>query len=255
MPELVVSYTTPALSEAAQRLAMRLGVPALPADEVATSQLSLRMGEDGLALSCDGMELMPDFAEMKPRLKQGALQRELLVKAARIKGVDAPTAVDATAGLGEDSLLLAAAGFEVTLCEADPVIAALLRDALQRAGDDPMLEAIVARMHVVEGDSKDVLHGVETPPDLVYLDPMFPKRSKTAAVKKKFQLIHHLERPCDPQEEELLLQAALAAHPRKVVIKRPVKGAYLAGIKPSHSIAGKAVRYDCLVPPRPEHSA
>ena len=255
MPELVVSYTTPALSEAAQRLAMRLGVPALPADEVAINQLSLRIGEDGLALSCDGMELMPDFAEMKPRLKQGALQRELLVKAARIKGADAPTAVDATAGLGEDSLLLAAVGFEVTLCESDPVIAALLRDAIVRAEDDPRLAAIVARMHVVEGDSRDVLRSLAAAPDVVYLDPMFPGRSKTAAVKKKFQLIHHLERPCDPQEEELLLQAALAAHPRKVVIKRPVKGAYLAGIKPSHSIAGKAVRYDCLVPPRPEHSA
>ena len=44
-----------------------------------------------------------------------------------------PRAVDATAGLGEDSLLLAAAGFEVTLCEADPVIAVLLEDALTRA--------------------------------------------------------------------------------------------------------------------------
>ncbi len=53
----------------------------------------------------DGMELRPDFAEMLPRIKQGALQREMLVKAARVKGVEAPRAVDATAGLGEDSLL------------------------------------------------------------------------------------------------------------------------------------------------------
>ena len=69
-------------------------------------------------------------------------------------------------------------------------------------------------------------------------------------MKKKFQLIHGLECPTDPMDEEALLQAALAARPRKVVIKRPVKGPYLAGAKPSHNIAGKAVRYDCLVPPR-----
>ena len=95
--------------------------------------LYLKVSRDGLSLMRDGMELRPDFAEMLPRIKQGALQREMLVKAARVKGVEAPRAVDATAGLGEDSLLLAAAGFTVTLCEADPVIAALLEHALARA--------------------------------------------------------------------------------------------------------------------------
>lgn len=216
--------------------------------------LYLKVSRDGLSLMRDGMELRPDFAEMLPRIKQGALQREMLVKAARVKGVEAPRAVDATAGLGEDSLLLAAAGFTVTLCEADPVIAALLEDALARASEHEVLGPIVERMRLVAGDSRITLEraGASTgaQPDVVYLDPMFPGRTKSAAVKKKFQLIHGLERPTEPLDEESLLQAALAAHPRKVVIKRPVKGPYLAGVKPSHAIAGKAVRYDCIVPPR-----
>ena len=216
--------------------------------------LYLKVSRDGLSLMRDGMELRPDFAEMLPRIKQGALQREMLVKAARVKGVEAPRAVDATAGLGEDSLLLAAAGFTVTLCEADPVIAALLEDALARASAHEVLGPIVERMHLVAGDSRIALEraGASTgaQPDVVYLDPMFPGRTKSAAVKKKFQLIHGLERPTEPLDEESLLQAAFAAHPRKVVIKRPVKGPYLAGVKPSHAIAGKAVRYDCIVPPR-----
>lgn len=216
--------------------------------------LYLKVSRDGLSLMRDGMELRPDFAEMLPRIKQGALQREMLVKATRVKGVEAPRAVDATAGLGEDSLLLAAAGFTVTLCEADPVIAALLEDALARASAHEVLGPIVERMHLVAGDSRIALEraGASTgaQPDVVYLDPMFPGRTKSAAVKKKFQLIHGLERPTEPLDEESLLQAALAAHPRKVVIKRPVKGPYLAGVKPSHAIAGKAVRYDCIVPPR-----
>lgn len=216
--------------------------------------LYLKVSRDSLSLMRDGMELRPDFAEMLPRIKQGALQREMLVKAARVKGVEAPRAVDATAGLGEDSLLLAAAGFTVTLCEADPVIAALLEDALARASAHEVLGPIVERMHLVAGDSRITLEraGASTgaQPDVVYLDPMFPGRTKAAAVKKKFQLIHGLERPTEPLDEESLLQAALAAHPRKVVIKRPVKGPHLAGVKPSHAIAGKAVRYDCIVPPR-----
>ena len=77
---------------------------------------------------------------------------------------------------------------------------------------------------------------------------MFPERTKSAAVKMKYQLLHHLEQPC--ADEGALVEAALAARPRKVVIKRPVKGPLLAGVKPSYQLVGKAVRYDVLVPPR-----
>ena len=194
------------------------------------------------------MTLRADFARLLPRLRPDRLGRELLVRAARVRGVEAPTAVDATAGLGEDSLLLAAAGFTVTMFERDPVIAALLRDALERASNDPRLAGVVARMELVEGDSVAGLRELGFLPDVVFLDPMFPGRTKSAAVKKKFQLLHHLERPCE--DEEGLLSAALAARPRKIVIKRPPKGPWLSGVKPSHSVAGKAVRYDVIAPPR-----
>lgn len=212
-----------------------------------TGAVELRRDERGLALVGDGMELRGDFSHMLPRLRHDRLGRELLVKAARVRGVDGPTAVDCTAGLGEDSLLLAAAGFRVTLFERDKTIFALLADALERAAADPQLAGIAARMELVGGDSIEGLASLGFTPDVVYLDPMFPGRTKSAAVKKKFQLLHHLEQPCE--EEEALVQAALAAHPRKVVIKRPPKGPELAGVKPSYTVSGKAVRYDVLVPP------
>lgn len=94
--------------------------------------VELRRDERGLALVGDGMELRGDFSRMLSRLRHDRLGRELLVKAARVRGVDEPTAVDCTAGLGEDSLLLAAAGFRVTLFERDRTILALLSDALER---------------------------------------------------------------------------------------------------------------------------
>ena len=215
--------------------------------------LELRRADDGaLVLAGDGMELRADLSSMVPRLRPDRLGRELLVRAARVRGADAPTAVDATAGPGEDALLLAAAGFQVTLYERDPVIAALLADALARAVDDPALTDAVARMRLIEGDSVAGLRATGERgerPDVVFLDPMFPERRKSAAVRKKFQLLHHLERTCD--DERALLDAALAAGPRKVVIKRPPKGPRLAGAKPSYELAGKAVRYDVIVPPRP----
>lgn len=209
--------------------------------------LELRRDAEGLALVGDGMVLRADLMRLLPRLRADRLGRELLVRAARVRGSAAPTVVDATAGLGEDALLLAAAGFTVTMFERDSVIAALLRDALDRAADKPQLKDIVERMTLVEGDSVSGLGALGFSPDVVFLDPMFPERTKSAAVKKKFQLLHHLELPCE--DEEGLLDAALAVQPRKVVIKRPAKGPWLAGVKPSHSLAGKAVRYDVIVPP------
>ena len=210
--------------------------------------VGLRRDADGLALVGEGMVLRADFSRLLPRLRSDRLSRELLVRAARVRGVEAPTAVDATAGLGEDSLLLAAAGFSVRLYEKDQVIAALLRDALERAAALPELTDIVVRMELLEEDSVEALPHLGFSPDVVLLDPMFPERTKSAAVKKKFQLLHHLERPCENEGE--LLDAALAACPRKIVIKRPPKGPVLAGVKPSYQVTGKAVRYDVIVPPR-----
>lgn len=214
-------------------------------NELKRAGLELRRDADGLILEGDGMRLRASFDDMKRRLLHGKLNGELLVRAARLKGIEEPTLVDATAGLGQDSLLLAAAGFSVTLIECNPVIAAMLVDAIERARRDPELADAAGRMRVIEGNSLKVLRDLSMPPDVVYLDPMFPGRSKSAAVKKKFQLLHRLEMPCE--DEMTLLEAARAAHPRKIVIKRPVKGPHLAGVKPDYTLRGKAVRYDCIV--------
>ena len=200
----------------------------------------------GLTLEGADVWLCADFKRLIPRIRQDRLHRELLVRAARIRGVESPVAVDATAGLGEDALLLAAAGFAVTMFERDHTIAALLRDAMLRAREVPQLANAVGRMKLIVGDSVRGLRELGYVPDVVLLDPMFPARKKSAAVKKKLQLIQQLERPCENEEE--LLRAALDVHPRKVVVKRPAKGPNLANARPSHAIVGKAVRYDVYVP-------
>lgn len=214
--------------------------------------LSLERVNGALTLvSTDGLSMCGDFTRDLRRLRPANLSHELLVRAARVRGVEHPRAFDATAGMGEDSLLLAAAGFEVTLYEHDAVIAALLQDALDRAARVPELVPVVARMSLVQGDSVEALRELANAdetlrPDVVLLDPMFPERRKSASVKKKAQLLQRLERPA--QDEREMLDAAIAAHPRKVVIKRPLKGQLLAGMKPSYQISGKAVRYDVIVP-------
>ena len=135
----------------------------------------------------------------------------------------------------------------MTLYERNPVVYALLRDALERAAYDPRLAEITARMTPCYGDSIAQLPKANPAPDVVLLDPMFPARQKSALVKKKLQMIQRLELPCP--DETQLLRAAMEARPKKLLIKRPPKGPWLAGIKPDHSIEGKAVRFDCIVSP------
>ncbi|MCQ2519166.1 MAG: class I SAM-dependent methyltransferase [Lachnospiraceae bacterium] len=202
--------------------------------------------EKGLALCLEGQMIQGDFVKMAKRLTHANLSHELLVKACKIKNADAPlTIIDATAGLGEDALLLAAAGHNIILYERDEIIAALLEDTIKRAMKDASLSSIVTRMELHKEDSITALHKLTFSPDIIYLDPMFPKREKTGLVKKKFQVIHVIEKPCE--DEESLLSAALSAGPKRIVIKRPLKAEYLANKKPSYSIEGKSIRYDCIV--------
>ena len=134
--------------------------------------LELRLDDAGLTLVGEGMELRGDFTRLLPRLRADRVRSELLVKAARIRGAESPRVIDATAGLGEDSLLLAAAGFCVELYERDAVIAALLRDALRRAANDPQLTGIVERMTLHEEDSVSALRNLSEAPDVVLLGEM-----------------------------------------------------------------------------------
>lgn len=208
----------------------------------------LEKREDGLVLTDGNLTMMGDFTDMIPRLRPNNLNGEILVRAAKGKAAsgDGLFAIDATAGMGEDALLLAAAGFTVRLYEKDPVIAALLSDSVERAKSVPELLDAVSRMTVLNGDSIEAMKNPDVKPDVILLDPMFPKREKSGLIKKKFQLIQQLEKPCD--DEAALLEAALMAGPSKIVIKRPAKGPYLAGRKPSYSINGKSIRYDVIVP-------
>lgn len=215
-------------------------------DSINDDNLILNISSNGLSLINKNMILHGDFTKNMKRLSPNKIQSELLIKASKIKGKKEDLiAVDATAGLGEDSLLLATAGFKVYLYENNPIIALLLKDTIKRAKKVPELEEIVCKMEVIEEDSIKAMRELEFKPDIILLDPMFPERKKSALVKKKFQLLHFIESPCTDEEE--MLEAAISAKPHKIVIKRPLKGEWLANRKPDYSLKGKSIRYDCMV--------
>lgn len=80
------------------------------------------------------------------------------------------------------------------------------------------------------------------------IDPMFPPRDKSAAVKKEMALLQWLlESETGQSDAAQLLAWALEQDVARVVVKRPARAQPLAGAAPSHCLQGKAVRFDVYV--------
>ncbi|MBA6412763.1 class I SAM-dependent methyltransferase [Parahaliea sp. F7430] len=241
----------------ALEMARHLGLELLTTTDIAAvnSDLKALVVMDGKRLSLQELgakapgPVAVDFgaAGMRHRRKGG--QNELLGKAVGVLRKPGLTVLDATAGLGRDSFVLADLGCQVRLCERELLIAALLESGLNRAaGGDSWLRDVTQRMRLHIGDARQLTAAQLQTCDVIYLDPMFPQRGKSAAVKKDMALFQRLLAPVGNEEDsERLLQWALSQDVARVVVKRPLKAAYLADRRPSHSISGKAVRFDVHV--------
>ena len=166
-----------------------------------------------------------------------------------------PKIIDATAGMGGDSYVLASLGFKVQMIERSPIVAALLYDALTRAiqsldADLPAeLQESIQNLSLVNANSADYLLNNQPDVDVIYMDPMYPEKKKKAAAKKEMQALQQLVGP--DLDSEKLLEAALKTAKYRVVVKRP-KGAdpvycALNNIQPSSNISSPNTRYDIYV--------
>ena len=200
-------------------------------------ELALCVDQAGLWLCAHGMKMQPDWRAEVPRLKRASLKSEMIARACNL--AEKPKLIDATAGLGHDSLLMAHLGAQVTLLERHPILFTLLEDSKKNAAQDAFLSPVVARIDLIFADSAD------------YLNPMFPQRDqhqqaikKQAQVKKQMQLLHLLL----PEDGSMDLGDALLGLARqvakRVVVKRPRLAVYLAEQAPNHQWQGDACRFD-----------
>ncbi len=183
------------------------------------------------------------------RRKFGGGKGQMIAKAVGIKAGCYPQVLDATAGLGKDSFVLASLGCGVTMLERSPIVQALLKDGLTRAQEfareqDGELFSLLQKMRLVTQDSREYLSTLApaTFPDVIYLDPMFPERQKTADVKKEMAAFHSVVGKDD--DADALLALALAHVNYRVVVKRPRKAPFLNNQTPSYQLEGKSSRYD-----------
>ncbi|ADU71052.1 16S rRNA (guanine(1516)-N(2))-methyltransferase RsmJ [Pantoea sp. At-9b] len=190
-----------------------------------------------------------DFASgaMAHRRRFGGGRGEAVAKAVGIKGDYLPDVVDATAGLGRDAFVLAALGCRVRMLERHPVVAALLEDGLRRGYDDPeiggWLRERLTLLHVV---SQQALSEITPAPDVVYLDPMYPHRQKSAMVKKEMRVFQSLVGA--DEDADALLEPARRLAKKRIVVKRPDYAPPLAGVATQSAVVTKSHRFDIYPP-------
>ncbi|MBV9576757.1 MAG: class I SAM-dependent methyltransferase [Gammaproteobacteria bacterium] len=180
--------------------------------------------------------------KMRHRSKLASLHSELLAKALGQKPKDHPVIIDATAGLGRDSFILAALGFHLTMLEKSPIIHLLLQDGLERASHDEVAAPIIHKLQLIPANAVDWLPSTHPKPDIIYLDPMFPERKKSALVKKEMLVLQDVL--TEDLDSDQLLTTALTCATRRVVVKRPRLAPNLANLQPHFSIKGKSSRFD-----------
>lgn len=183
------------------------------------------------------------------RRQKGGGKGQMIAKAIGLNSTTAPHVYDATAGLGSDSFVLASLGCSVTMTERVPEVNALLADGLRVAHEwgsekDQSLLIILKRMTLVKSDAFKYMQTLKDAekPEVVYLDPMFPQRTKSARVKKEMQVFHQLIGT--DSDADLLLQIAQESAQKRVVVKRPRIAPFLAGQEPNYILEGKSNRFD-----------
>lgn len=191
-----------------------------------------------------GKPICVDFSQgaIRHRVDFGGGKNQLLAKAIGCHKHQHLKVIDATAGLGRDSFILASLGCQVTAIERNNDIHALLADGISRGIQDGI--AALKNLTLHNNNAQSFLQEINegNKPDVIYFDPMYPHRNKSALVKKDMRIIRQVVG--DDHDNEQLLQLAIQKAKYRVVIKRPIHAEHYAGLAPDFSYKGKRSRFD-----------
>lgn len=241
---IAVSYNKTELQSKAKTAAQELKLPLVEENSSEFSYLLMFTPEYvGLKIKNVKKIFYIDFlaGKIRYRSKQVSFRNELLAKAIKIKPDAKLTVVDATAGLGRDSFILAALGYNVIMLERSPIMFYLLNDALQRASKNPATQQIAARLQLILTDSIEWLLKNNNI-DVIYLDPMFPEKQKTAKAKKDLQILQDIIGK--DSDSDTLFTLAISKVNKRVIVKRPRLAPPLKGLEPAYSLHGSSSRFD-----------
>ena len=129
------------------------------------------------------------------------------------------------------------------MIERSEVIATLLEDGLRRAEQDEKIGPLIKeKISLTCGESHQELRNIPFEPEVIYLDPMFPHKKKSALVKKEMRILQEVVGQDD--DADVLLKVALTIATNRVVVKHPDYAGFLGELKPTTSIKTKKHRFD-----------
>lgn len=181
-----------------------------------------------------GNKFSIDFVENKQNYlkKKTSIKNELISRALGA-GKYGLNVLDLSAGLGIDAVFLAQLGYMVTAIERNPLIYLALREALLHKPDLALLFKF--------GESLDYLQSNVVQADVIYFDPMFPEKTKSALPRQEMVFFRNLV-GTDADALKILECAIKIPGVKRLVVKRPIKAPAL--MKTATTIKGKLVRFD-----------
>lgn len=260
---LVAEHKLPIVLETEQSIEKLTQKRRQQLSQTSTQPILLLDDKNALSWLSNGLSVAPEWDKLQRRIVSAGRKSELLLQAAKITSDS--KVIDATAGFGHDSLILASTGAQVVMLEQQPLMAMLLLVEQQRMSTVANWQKLMSRLQIINTDALSYFASVNSAPisesnravDVVYLDPMFPedsyqdsKTGKGAKVGKHMQALHQLAHPPTLDEEKQLLQSALAVvgyneqTSGRVVVKRPQFAPQLAHQSPSECWHNEAVRFD-----------
>lgn len=205
-------------------------------------QPSIKAFGHGLGWLYAGSEHQVSWLDKLPQHQTGLSKKHhKLIQAIWGRKDNAPFVMDACAGLGLDTYLMARSGARILACEKNPEIYALLADAYKRACQNPWYGQ--SKISLVYGCSSFMMKHwpvCRVRPDVIYLDPMFETNFK-GQVKANAVLLKSL---AQVEDATALFLQALNFTRSKVVVKRPIQAQYLNSKRPTYEVSGKTTRYD-----------
>lgn len=143
--------------------------------------------------------------------------------------------LDLSAGLGIDAIFVAQLGFQVTAIERNPLIFLALNEAVEKIESD-------LQVHFVFDSAQNYLNSSKNEVDVIYFDPMFPDKKKSALPRQEMVFFKNLVGN-DSDADDVLALALKMKKAQRVVVKRPMKAPNIFK-KPESKIEGKLIRFD-----------
>lgn len=235
----------------AEELSKFLSLPVFEGDFTKAAEkfsFLLLISKEGIKLKKLGEKklrpIMVDFLSGKNifRKNQGGGKKQLIARAVGIGKKRKLKVLDVNAGLGGDAFFLASLGAEVIMLERSPIIALLLEDGLQRATGFFKKEKIDLKL--LNQDALQYLNTINlsSKPDVIYLDPMYPVRKKSALGSKEMMILK--EMVGEDLDSSAVLSLALKIALSRVVVKRPKLAPAIGNKKPDLVFFGKSTRFD-----------